>query len=143
ADHRSVFAGAADKVFRKHDVFVAAHEADRNIVDTVLEGEDEVDTIFRRERWHTQLNAGQINAFVLAKRAAVHDLADHLLAANVLDTELDQPVRQQNAIAAMNFAGKRAEYRADARRVTQNAGSGDDEFLAGAKQYRRCTGQGA
>ena len=140
-DHGSVFACLPDESLRKHHIFGPAHKADSDVVDSMLEGKNEVDAIFRRKRRNAQLNAGEIYAFVLAEGAAVDYLTDHFLAADLLNAQFDQSIREQNAIAAMNFARKRTKDGADARRISQDASSGDHELLASAKQHRRCSGQ--
>ena len=106
-----------------------AYEADGNVVGFLLQSKGEIPAIFRRKRRNAELNARQIDAFVLAEYAAVHDFADDFLAAHFFNPQLDQSIRQQDAIAAMHFAGKRTKGGADAIGITRNPRGGDDEAL--------------
>ena len=74
-DYGSVFAGAANEIFREHDVFGMADETHRYVIGVLLESKDQVFAIFRCQRGNAELNTRQIDSFVLAEQAAVHDFA--------------------------------------------------------------------
>ena len=140
-DHRSVFARAADQLFRQQHVFWAPHEAYRHVIRAVLQREDQVGAVFRGQRRHAQLHSGQVDSLVFAKRAAVCHFANHLVAANLLNPQLDQSVRKQDAVPAVNFSGQRRKRGIYARRIAQHFCGGDYETLSGAQQHRTATRQ--
>jgi hypothetical protein len=61
----------------------------------------------------------------------------------LLDTQFDQAIGKQDTVSAMNFPRERAEDGADARRIPQNPGSGNDEALSGAQNDRTASGERA
>jgi len=109
----------------------------------MLQREEQIFAVFWRERGNAQFYSGQIDSFVLAKRAAVYNFADHFAAAHLQYTQFDQSIRKKNAVAAMNFARQWFENRTDAGGIAEHTGGGDDEALPRLQLYRRFAGQGA
>ncbi len=102
-DHRSVSPRAANQLFRQQHVFRAPHKAHRNVICAVFQREFQVGAVFWRQRGNAQFDSRQVDPFVLAKRAAVHDLANHLTPADLIHAQFDQSIREQDAVAAVHF----------------------------------------
>ncbi len=132
---------AANQLFRQQHILRAPHKTHRDVIRAVFERKNQVRAVFRRERGHAQFHAGQVDPLVFTERPAVHDFANHLRAADLLDPQLDQPVRKQDAVAAVNFFWQRRERRIHARRIAQHFCGGDREALPGAQQHRPATRQ--
>ena len=57
------------------NILGGAHERERNHVDTHLQAKGEIGDVLLRERWGADLNAGKVDAFVIADLAATHYFA--------------------------------------------------------------------
>src|SRR5580704_402786 len=101
----------------------------------MLQGKGQILAVLRGEGRDAELDAGQIDAFMLAERSAIDDFANHFLAANLLDAQFNQTVREKDAVSAVDFARQRSENSADARSIAQNPRSGDDEALSRAQHH--------
>ena len=83
-------------------VFRGAHERDGDGVDAVIQRELEVVGVLLSERGRAHQNAGKIDALAFAQHAAVDDVADHVIAVDLVHAELDEAVGEQNARALLD-----------------------------------------
>ena len=70
---------------------------------------------------------------MLAKFAAVAHFADHFVAMDGDDAQLDEPIGQQNASAAMHFLRQRSKGSGDAFRAARIVAGSNLESLPGAQ----------
>ena len=99
----------------------------------------QVRAVLWRQRRNAQFQSGQVDAFMLAECAAVHHFANHLPVAHLLDAQLDQSVREQNAVTAVHLTRQCRERGAHARGIAQHFGGGNNELLAGPQHHRPAT----
>ncbi len=85
-------------------VFGAANKTHRDEIRAMLQCEYQIFMVFRSQRGNLQFDAGQIDALMLAKFAAIDDRAQHRIRRRRKHAQLDQSVAQQNAVAARNVA---------------------------------------
>src|SRR5579863_10542273 len=102
----------------------------------MLQSKRQIFAVFWGESGNAELDARQIDAFVLAERSPIDDFANHFLAANLLDAQFNQTVGEKDTVSAVDFARQRSENSADARGIAQHPGSGDDEALSRAQHHR-------
>ncbi len=107
------------------------HERYGDGVYALAYGEDQVFFIFFGQRRNLDRNAGEIDALVLAQRAAVDDLADDVVAVDGADVELDQAVGEQDARSGLEVFGQRGEGGADFLCGALHLVRRDGERLAG------------
>src|SRR2546429_453376 len=135
------FSSGADQLLRQQHVLRPPHKTHRDVIRPVLERKPQIRAVFRRQRRNAELQPGKVDALMLAECAAVHNLADHLALAHLLDAQLDEAVRKENTVARMNFPGQAREGCADARGIAENFGGSDGEPLPGAQHHRPATRQ--
>ena len=63
----------------------------------------EICGVLFRQRRNAYRNAGQIDALVLAKHAAVDDFADYIAADHLVNAKLDEAIRKQDARALFDI----------------------------------------
>ena len=118
-------------------VFGRAHKRDGDGVDAVLKRELQIPGVLLRQRGCAHQHAGKIDAFVLAQQAAIHDVAGHVFAVDLVHAQLDQSVGEQNARALLHVFGQSLEGGAHARCRARHLAGRDDELMAGLEQHRQ------
>ena len=74
------------------DVVGGADEGDGHGIDALADGEDEVFLVLLGQRRDLDRDAGEVDALVLAKGAAVDNLADDIDAVYLLNAKFDEAV---------------------------------------------------
>ncbi len=81
----------------------------RHHIHTLAKRKLQVFLVFFGKRWNLNRDAGKVDALVLAKHAAVHDGALHLVAVDGIHDQLDQAVGEQDACARLKVLSQRSE----------------------------------
>src|SRR5690606_12107884 len=82
------------------------NEGRSNEVNALLAAEDQVLLVFFSQRWQSDRNAWQVNAFVFAQVAVVQYLTDNLVAFDSGDFHTDQAVVHQHGVTHGQIAGE-------------------------------------
>ena len=107
----------------------------------MLDAEGQVFFVLFRERGHAEHAAGQIDALMLAKHAAIDDFAFHVVAADGQHAQLDQPVAQQDPGAGFYVLRQRLERGGEQIRRACDVTRRDHQLGAGLQRHRRAVFQ--
>ena len=124
-----------DDLLDHADIGGAAHERESDGIDAVVEAEFEVFAVFFGQRRNGKRDAGKVDAFVLAQRAAVDDVAENVFAADAANAQFDQAVGEQDAGAGGDLAGEIGECGRDARGGAGHVLRCDGDDRAGFQQH--------
>src|SRR6185437_16416944 len=105
-------------------------------VNVVVDTELEVELVLLGERGRLDVNAGEVDALVLAKHAAVDHRTFDIIAANGGDAQLDEPVGEQDAGAGGKVFGECGKCGADQHGGAGDVARRDGERLAGGELHR-------
>ena len=92
---------------------------------------------FGGQRAGRQLDAGRVDALVLAEHAALRHRRLDLDAVAALDPQLDDAVREQQRVARMDTPREPVEARRHASRAADEVAGGDDQPIADVECERR------
>ena len=112
------------------DIIRCANEGDGDGVDALADGEYEVLLVLVGERGDFDGDAGEVDALVLAERAAVDNLADYVLAFDHVDAQLDEAVGEEDAGTMLQVFCEGLEDGADHGGGAFDLTRGDDKALA-------------
>jgi hypothetical protein len=85
----------------------AAHEAERHVLELLLDREAHVGLVLLGDARRRHLHAGEVHPLVALHRPAVHDARAHAPARHVDDHELDEAVVDEDAVAGADVGGER------------------------------------
>ena len=115
------------------DLFYVRRALDERCCDKVhivLDPEDNVAFILLGDSGQTQLNAGRCDALTRRHRPAVQDGGHDVLAANLIDDELHQPVGEQQFVARLDLSVELLVVDADVCLITRRIVICEGEFVA-------------
>ena len=113
----------------------ALDEGCRNEVHVVLDAEDDVALVLLGDGGQAQLDAGRCDALARGHRTAVLDGGDDVLAAHLIDNELDESVGEQELVARLDLTVEHLVVDADVRLIARRIVVREREFVALLKVY--------
>src|ERR1700734_2686672 len=123
-------------IANQRDVLRRADKGDCNGVDAVIESELEIERVFLSERGRAHEDAREVDAFAFAEHAAVDDIANDIVAENLMNAQFDEAVGEQNARALFHIFSQRLEGGSDCRSSSRYVARRDREFVAALEQHR-------
>ncbi len=105
-DHGNIAVVSRDDLLGSSDIGGGTHERESYYVNAVFKAKFKVLAVFGGKRRNGEGGAGQVNALVLAEKAAVDDLTFDFASTDAHDTKFDQAVGEQDAGIGPNFLGQ-------------------------------------
>ena len=130
-DDRHAAADLVHDLVNELDVRRGAHEGQRDEVHAHLQGEAEVLAVLLAERRHRDVHPWQGHALVIGDRAALDDLADHVVILDSLADQRDLAVVDKQAVARLRVPGQALVGGGDAVVGALDVLHGDANGLAG------------
>jgi hypothetical protein len=96
-----------DQRAQRVHVLGAPHEAERDVVELLLDGEGDVGAVLVGDRRRGDLHAGEVHPLVLFTGPPCTVTHSHARALDGAHDELDQPVVDEDAVARLHVAGER------------------------------------
>ena len=129
-DDPALGAERCDAIFYEADVFAGPDERHCDRVNTGFQREGQIFFVFFCQRGNAHGNPWQVDALVLAERAAVDDVDLDVDAIDLADMQLNQAVGQEDARAGHQIFRQRGEGGADQRRRSRDVAGRDAQLLA-------------